>query len=183
MQIAARRIDPERPSRHSRLFPGGERQRILEELRDRDPVQPPSGDATDRERGLIARLWSRRQMIEWEPGGTLESAERIGLCLPVHVAESRRKLEWTVLRSLVVRECDVQVRGSLLRSLAGSVVAAALEAFAAVIQGVSRVCSPIRYPRSGASRFPSLGRPAKMQRVSEVLQLPIIIQWRSAVFL
>ena len=110
MKIAARWIDPEWPTRAPRLFPGGEGERILEELGDRDTVQRALGDVTERARGLIARLRLHRQEIERQYSGAFESAERIGLRVPVHVTGSRRKLKRPVLRSLVVPQNDVQRR-------------------------------------------------------------------------
>ena len=93
MQIAARWIDPERPTRTARLLPGGEGERVLKELGDRDPVQRSSGDVTEGERRLIARLRPHREEIERQPSGALESAERIGLRVPIHVAESGARTE------------------------------------------------------------------------------------------
>ena len=108
VKIAARWIDPERPTGAPGLLPGGEGERILEELGDRDTRPAGSGDVTEHERGLIARLRPHRQEIERQHSGAFESAERIGLRVPVHVSESGRKPKRTVLRSLVVRERDVQ---------------------------------------------------------------------------
>src|SRR5260370_27750170 len=116
MKIAARWIDPEGPTGAPGLLPGGEGERILEELGDRDAVQGGAGDVTEGERGLIARLRPYWQEIESQHGGAFEPAEWIGLRFPVHVTESGRKPKRTVLRSLVVRKCDVQ-RGGRLRLL------------------------------------------------------------------
>src|SRR5260370_34490357 len=116
MKIAARWIDPEGPTGAPGLLPGGEGERILEELGDRDAVQGGAGDVTEGERGLIARLRPYWQEIESQHGGAFEPAEWIGLRVPVHVTESGRKPKRTVLRSLVVRKCDVQ-RGGRLRLL------------------------------------------------------------------
>lgn len=46
--------------------------------------------------------------VEWRARSAFESAERIRLRVPVHIAESGRERKPTVLRSLMVRERDVQ---------------------------------------------------------------------------
>jgi hypothetical protein len=117
MKIAARWIDPERPTRTPRLLPGGERERIEKELGDRDTVQRSSGDVTEGERRLIAWLRPHREEIERQPSGAFESAERIGLSVPIHVAEGGGEPKRPMLRALVIRERQVQRRGKLRRPL------------------------------------------------------------------
>jgi hypothetical protein len=113
VKIAARRIDPKRPTGAPRLLPGGEGEGILKELGDRGTVQRAWSDMTKREDGLIARLRPQRQEIERQYRGAFESAERIGLRVPVQVTESSRKAKRMVFRALVVRQSDVQRRGRL----------------------------------------------------------------------
>ena len=108
VKIAARRIDPEGPTTRPGLLPRGERERIVEQPRDGEAIERRWSDETGRECGLVARVRSDREEIERQHRGAFEPAERVGLRVPVQVAESGRKRGRTVLRPLVVRECDVQ---------------------------------------------------------------------------
>ena len=108
VKIAARRIDPEGPTSGPGLLPRGERECIVEEPRDGDTVQRGWSDETERERGRVARFRSDCEEIQRQHRRAIEPAERIRLRVPVHVPESGRKQKRTVLRSLMVRERDVQ---------------------------------------------------------------------------
>ena len=69
MKITARGIDPERPTGAPGLLPGGEGERVLEELGDRDTVQRGLGDV-DRARTRV------RSAARAPPAGDREAAQR-----------------------------------------------------------------------------------------------------------
>lgn len=104
MEISARRIDTQGPSRRACLFPGRKGECILKKLGDRCSVQYLSGDVALDECRLVARYGRCRHEFERKDTGPGKPAKWIGLRLPIQIAERRGKSKRMVLGTLVVSE-------------------------------------------------------------------------------
>src|SRR6185369_11220535 len=118
MQVAARRIHAQRPARAAGLLPRRERERVLEEARQRAQV---ARYARHRAGRVEAVVWRRAGLVvrreEWQPRdrGAFEAAEGIGLVGPVQLPRAGREAGEVVLRALGVAHDFLKARGVLHR--------------------------------------------------------------------
>ncbi len=108
MQVAARRVDAQRPHRAPRLLPRGHCERILEEARDRSAVHRRRSDRALAEDVRVFRTFLDRDVIERHERSAAITAERIGLRVPVEIERTVRPTVEVMTRRSVVRADRLQ---------------------------------------------------------------------------
>ena len=103
VQVAARRIDAQRPTAVPILFPGGQRQSVEKEARDILEVRRRGWDQARHKPRLVAgRLTRRSAARQWDDPCTSIPPERLGLIGPVEIAWAGCKCPEVMLGGLVI---------------------------------------------------------------------------------
>lgn len=120
VEVAAARVDPERPSGEAGGFPSGEREGVVEKGRERGNGERGRRGGEGIEEGGVVRGERGGGVEEGEIRGRGEPEEGVGLVGPVEPTGSARVTRSErVLGSLVVGNGLVDVVGLVLREMVG----------------------------------------------------------------
>ncbi|MNN39423.1 hypothetical protein D3C81_1534590 [compost metagenome] len=102
MQVAARRIDPQRPAIAAGFLPGRQRQAVVEQLRDAGEVERRRRTQRAAEHAVVGRRLFLRTMQQFDQPAAVVASERRRLGRPVQPPRPRGELLRAVHAQLVV---------------------------------------------------------------------------------